>query len=91
MKLLIVEDNPELLDNMLSYLSREQYTCETATDYDQAFHKIMSYSYDVVLIDIMIPKGDGLQLLFGTHPLIPDRFVPKNFYLTARSCYTHSV
>lgn len=63
MKLLIVEDNDDLLDNILTYLKREGYLCETASDYEQAFHKIMSYTYDVVLIDIMIPKGNGLQLL----------------------------
>ncbi|MEX2600752.1 MAG: response regulator transcription factor [Balneolaceae bacterium] len=63
MKLLIVEDNKELLENILTYLSREGYLCEVATDYEQAFDKVMSYTYDVVLIDIMLPKGNGLQLL----------------------------
>jgi DNA-binding response OmpR family regulator len=63
MKLLIVEDNPDLLENIITYLKREGYLCETAGDYDAAFDKIMSYSYDVVLIDIMIPGGDGLQIL----------------------------
>jgi DNA-binding response OmpR family regulator len=63
MKLLIVEDNKDLLENILKYLEREGYRCETAVDYDEAFDKIMSYTYDVVLIDIMIPKGDGLQVL----------------------------
>lgn len=63
MKLLIVEDNTDLLENILTYLKREGYICETAEDYDTAFNKIMSYTYDVVLIDIMIPGGDGLQVL----------------------------
>ncbi len=63
MKLLIIEDNPDLLDNICTYLEREGYICETAKDYDAAFHKIMSFTYDVVLIDIMIPGGDGLQVL----------------------------
>lgn len=63
MKLLIVEDNPDLLDNILTYLKREGYLCEMARDYDQGFDKIMSFTYDVVLIDIMIPGGNGLQLL----------------------------
>lgn len=63
MKLLIVEDNKDLLENILKYLEREGYRCETAINYDEAFDKIMSYTYDVVLIDIMIPKGDGLQVL----------------------------
>lgn len=63
MKLLIVEDNADLLDNILTYLKREGYRCETAQDYDEAFDKVMSYTYDVVLIDIMIPGGNGLQIL----------------------------
>lgn len=63
MKILIVEDNPDLRENILTYLSRENYVCETAVDYEQGFDKIMSYSYDVALIDIMLPKGNGLQLL----------------------------
>lgn len=63
MKLLIVEDNADLLDNILTYLKREGYLCETARDYDEAFDKIMSFTYDVVLIDIMIPGGNGLQIL----------------------------
>jgi DNA-binding response OmpR family regulator len=63
MKILIVEDNPDLRENILTYLSRENYICETAEDYEHGFDKIMSYSYDLVLIDIMLPKGNGLQLL----------------------------
>lgn len=63
MKLLIVEDNRDLLENMTTYLQREGHICETAEDYGQGFDKIMSYSYDVVLIDIMIPNGSGLELL----------------------------
>lgn len=63
MKLLIVEDNQDLLNNILTYLKGEGYICETASEYNQAFDKIMSYTYDVVLIDIMIPKGNGLTLL----------------------------
>ena len=63
MKLLIVEDNLDLLENMTTYLKREGHICETAEDYREGFDKVMSHSYDVVLIDIMIPKGNGLDLL----------------------------
>lgn len=63
MKLLIIEDNEDLLQNMQTYLQREGYVCSLAKDYDDGFNKIMSHSYDVVLIDIMIPNGNGLQLL----------------------------
>ena len=63
MKLLIVEDNRDLLDNILTYLEREGYLCEKAMGYKDARDKIFSYTYDVALIDIMIPDGNGLELL----------------------------
>ena len=63
MKLLIIEDNEDLLENIQTYLKREGYICEEAKNYDEAFNKVMSYTYDVVLIDIMIPGGSGLQVL----------------------------
>lgn len=63
MKLLIIEDNEDLLANIQTYLKREGYICESATSYSAAFDKVMSYTYDVVLIDIMIPGGSGLQVL----------------------------
>src|SRR5699024_909883 len=63
MKLLIIEDNKELLQNIRTFLKRERYICEYASNYSEAFNKIMSHSYDVVLIDIMLPGGSGLQLL----------------------------
>lgn len=63
MKILIVEDNTELVQNMVTYLEREGYRCEKAASYDEGFDKVMSFTYDVVLIDIMLPGGNGLQLL----------------------------
>ncbi len=63
MKLLVIEDNEDLLENIRTYLEREGYICEYAQNYEQAFDKVMSYTYDVVLIDIMIPGGSGLQVL----------------------------
>lgn len=71
MKLLIVEDNRDLLQNILTYLNREGYLCESAIDFRQALDKILGYTYDVVLIDIMIPGGDGLQLLRELKTLNP--------------------
>jgi len=63
MKLLIVEDEPELLESMTAYLSLEDYTCETASTYTGALEKIELYAYDCILLDIMLPGGDGLSLL----------------------------
>jgi DNA-binding response OmpR family regulator len=63
MKLLIVEDEPELLESMISYLSLEDYTCESAVTYGEALEKMEVYEYDCILLDIMLPGGDGLSLL----------------------------
>jgi DNA-binding response OmpR family regulator len=63
MKLLIIEDNPDLLNNITTYMEREGYICESARDFQSGLDKVITHTYDVVLIDIMIPKGNGLQLL----------------------------
>jgi len=71
MKLLIVEDEKELLSNMVPYLSAGDTVCETAATYGEAQDKILSYSYDIVILDIMLPDGDGfsaLKLLKSTKP-----------------------
>lgn len=63
MKILIVEDEPQMLANMRQSLEREQYTVEAVSDFQAASEKIGVYDYDCVLLDIGLPDGNGLQLL----------------------------
>lgn len=63
MKLLIIEDEPEMLENMTQTLERQHYIVETASDYKSALHKIGVYDYDCILLDITLPDGNGLELL----------------------------
>ena len=63
MKLLIIEDEPSLREIMQRALTQERYVVETATNYAEADAKIAAYSYDCILLDIMLPDGNGLQLL----------------------------
>lgn len=63
MKILIVEDEPELANDIVGYLNDQDYLCELAIDYNQAIDKISSYAYDCVLLDLMIPFGNGLEVL----------------------------
>lgn len=63
MKILIVEDERELANDMVTYLSGENYLCETASTFHEAEQKIGIYNYDCILLDLMLPGGDGLQLL----------------------------
>ena len=63
MKILIVEDDPSLCEVMHRALVQEQYIVETASGFFEADAKISGYSYDCILLDIMLPDGNGLQLL----------------------------
>lgn len=63
MKLLIVEDEPSLREIMMRTLRGEGYVVEQASDYASAVEKLAGYSYDCILLDIMLPDGNGLQLL----------------------------
>lgn len=63
MKLLIIEDEQELSDNIVTYLSSEKYVCEQAFTYVEAQEKVNLYEYDCVVLDLMLPGGNGLDIL----------------------------
>ncbi len=63
MKLLIVEDELELLNSTCSYLQKEDFICEAAPTYFEAEDKLITYKYDIVILDINLPDGNGLDLL----------------------------
>lgn len=63
MKLLIVEDEIDLAKNIAQYLSNEKYVCDIANTYAEAIDKVTSFTYDCVLLDLMLPGGDGLSVL----------------------------
>ena len=63
MKILIIEDEPEMLKNMRQSLEREHYTVEAVSDFKSANGKIGVYNYDCILLDIGLPDGNGLELL----------------------------
>lgn len=63
MKLLLIEDEPDMLENMVKTLELEHFIVETASDYQSARDKIGVYDYDCILLDISLPDGNGLDLL----------------------------
>lgn len=63
MKILIAEDEQELAASIAGYLKEENYLCEVASTLQQALDKISAFSYDCILLDLMLPGGDGLRLL----------------------------
>lgn len=63
MKYLIAEDEKELQQSIATYLSRDANVCETASDYLEASEKLELYEYDIVVLDINLITGSGLDLL----------------------------
>ena len=63
MKLLIIEDDASLREIMQRALLAEGYVVECAATYFDACDKIAGYSYDCIMLDIMLPDGNGLRLL----------------------------
>jgi DNA-binding response OmpR family regulator len=63
MKILIVEDEKELLESMAVYLEKENYLCEKAENFNAAQDKIVSFQYSVIILDINLPGGSGLDLI----------------------------
>lgn len=63
MKILVIEDEKELSEVIVTSLKKEKFIVETAFDYLSGLKKISSYDYDCILLDIMLPDGNGLELL----------------------------
>ena len=62
-KILIIEDEPSLRELIQRSLEKERYVVEAAADFQSGLRKIEDYDYDCVLLDIMLPDGNGLNLL----------------------------
>jgi len=63
MKILLIEDEPSLQELVRQFLEKERYVVECSSNYNCAIQKIEDYSYDCILLDIMLPDGSGLSLL----------------------------
>lgn len=63
MKILVVEDEQELSHSIFTYLRQEKFICESVINYGDAFEKINLYEYDILVVDITLPDGNGLDLI----------------------------
>ncbi len=63
MKILIVEDEPDLLNLVKRYFKKEGYVCEEAITFREGYKKINNFEYDCAIIDLNLPGGDGLKLV----------------------------
>ena len=63
MKLLLVEDSTQLNKALSTILKRNSYVVDSAVDGEEALIFINEYVYDVIILDIMMPKINGLEVL----------------------------
>ncbi len=63
MKILLIEDEPELHKLIKQYLVQEGYLMESASDFITGLEKAKNYDYDCILVDITLPKGNGLDIV----------------------------
>jgi len=74
-KILIVEDDQFLREFYQELLTGEGYLIDIAADGEVALQKIWENEYDLILLDIMLPKKDGLEILkeLKNHPPKSDK------------------
>ena len=63
MRLLVVEDEPDLLTVLLHALRKEGYAVDAATDGEEALYKSQSTDYDAIVLDVMLPRFEGWEVL----------------------------
>lgn len=63
MKILVIEDELELQQTIKASLLKENYVVEVASEFYEAKEKISIYDYDCILLDIMLPNGNGMNIL----------------------------
>jgi two-component system, OmpR family, copper resistance phosphate regulon response regulator CusR len=63
MKLLIVEDEHKVVDYLRSGLTEQGWIVDVALDGDEGTHLAIEFDYDVIVLDVMLPKRDGFSVL----------------------------
>jgi len=88
MRALIVEDEPALLEQLKNQIAAEGYSVDIADNGEDAIFMGMEYDYDIVILDIGLPKFDGLEVMKKLRE--KDRVFPI-LLLTARSNWQDKV
>src|SRR5437879_13186093 len=80
--ILIVEDERHLADSIARRLQEEGYVVDVANDGESGFDLACTKKYDLIILDLLLPRKEGLHVLRG---LTRNRFQRMRLILTARS------
>lgn len=88
MHILLVEDDIHLAESLTEALTTRRYVVDVARDGEAGWERVRAYSYDLMLLDVTLPKLDGLQLCQRVRQL---GCVSPILMLTARDTSTDKV
>ena len=63
MRVLVVEDEPDLLRTIAQVLREDGYAVDEAADGQEGLYKATSWSYDAIVLDVILPGIDGFELI----------------------------
>tara|TARA_R110000796_G_scaffold37722_4_gene95406 strand:- start:320528 stop:321199 length:672 start_codon:yes stop_codon:yes gene_type:complete len=63
MKILIAEDELDLQQSIVTYLEKDGHICEVASNFEDANYKVHLHDYDIIILDINLINGSGLDIL----------------------------
>ncbi len=75
MKILVIEDEEELLNSISNYLQEEQFQCEYALDLKNARFRLNRENFDCFIVDIGLPDGSGLEFVKEIKKQQPESFI----------------
>jgi len=78
MKLLVVEDNIQLLEDMREFLTEGGFRVEMSSSLKEAKDKVFLYQYDLLIVDIGLPDGSGLELILTAKDAVEDKVAGLN-------------
>ncbi|MBD3612979.1 MAG: response regulator transcription factor, partial [Hydrogenovibrio crunogenus] len=87
-KILLVEDEALLVENLKKNLSQQQYIVDSALDGEEALYLLNEFEYDLIILDLGLPKKSGLQVL---EQIRADQNTTPVLILTARNTWQERV
>ncbi len=75
-KILIIEDEKDIQDLLQHYLKREGYEVQGVKDGDAGLRKLGQEKFDLILLDLMLPQMDGLEICRRLRSQLPTAEIP---------------